>query len=219
MYDFGETRVKTFDGITTHIGRKMEGVCIDGINKLSTISSSSSSSVVVIVVKYVGINQRPRHRVGSDGAGSSIHGIAISKITILKYQGLVEPLNQVISSSFNSVYEPSFEAHHQGPLYISLMFFCNPEALTKYTQLGSLVGTWIEEAVGIKKTSSGLIAKVDGSFDATFIVITIDQFLTQGSFYRSWFLEEIVKIARNTTPLDNWSADGLTADGGNRRTS
>ncbi|KAF7397434.1 hypothetical protein HZH68_008656 [Vespula germanica] len=162
----------------------MEGFClVDGINKLSTNSSNSSSSSVVIVVKYVGINQRPRHRVGSDGAGSSIHGIAISKITIpfdywkvssnRKYQGFVEPLNLVISSSFNSAHEPSSEAH-QGPLYVSLMFFCIPEALWPSTP------------------------NLDFSLN---------------SFYRSWFSEEIVKIARNTTPLDNWSADGLTADG------
>ncbi|KAL2744481.1 hypothetical protein V1477_007023 [Vespula maculifrons] len=207
-------------------GRKMEGFClVDGINKLSTNSSNSSSgSGVVIVVKYVGINQRPRHRVGSDGAGSSIHGIAISKITIpdgrgekegvvktkkktirltdrfdywkvssnRKYQGFVEPLNLVISSSFNSAHEPSSEAH-QGPLYVSLMFFCIPEALAKYTQLGFLAERGSKKSLANERTrSSGLIVK---------------------SFYRSWFSEEIVKIARNTTPLDNWSADGLTADG------
>ncbi|KAF7394890.1 hypothetical protein HZH66_008064 [Vespula vulgaris] len=204
----------------------MEGFClVDGINKLSTNSSNSSSgSSVVIVVKYVGINQRPRHRVGSDGAGSSIHGIAISKITIpfdywkvssnRKYQGFVEPLNLVISSSFNSAHEPSSEAH-QGPLYVSLMFFCIPEALAKYTQLGFLAERGSKKSLANERTrSSGLIVKVGGLDN--FIVITIDQFSTQSfirSFYRSWFSEEIVKIARNTTPLDNWSADGLTADG------
>nr|KAF7421858.1 hypothetical protein H0235_009694 [Vespula pensylvanica] len=203
----------------------------------SSNSSNSSSSSVVIVVKYVGINQRPRHRVGSDGAGSSIHGIAISKITIPKYQGFVEPLNLVISSSFNSAHEPSSEAH-QGPLYVSLMFFCIPEALAKYTQLGFLAERGSKKSLVKERTrSSGLIVKVGGLDN--FIVITIDQFSTQGfirgykwlikkstrdtndyffqSFYRSWFSEEIVKIARNTTPLDNWSADGLTADGVEKR--